>query len=319
MSGRVRRVLVTGWPSFLHGEATAGDVLAMEAVQRALRAAGIACDLAWSPVFRPGRRRLADARPDRYSDLVFCCGPVTGPQVRGLHDRYRRCHRVAVGVSVPDPADPAAAGFHTILPRDSRDAPPQRDLAAQVPVPAVPVTGVILAPGQAEYGQAGRHDRVTAGLADWLASVDCARVPLDTRLDPRGWRQQATPGQLESVIRRLDVVVTTRLHGLVLALKNGVPALAVDPVAGGAKVAAQARAWNWPVIVTADGRPGRPQLGRLWRWCLSGEAADRAAAAHAPGGASLTADLLRILHAGRPEGRRHSGASRSGRPGRASP
>lgn len=29
------RVLVTGWPSFLHGEATAGDVLAMEAVRRA--------------------------------------------------------------------------------------------------------------------------------------------------------------------------------------------------------------------------------------------------------------------------------------------
>lgn len=33
------------------------------------------------------------------------------------------------------------------------------------------------------------------------------------------------------MLRRLDVVVTTRLHGLVLALKNGVPALAVDPVA----------------------------------------------------------------------------------------
>lgn len=70
------RVLVTGWPSFLHGEATAGDVLAMAAVQDALAAAGIPCDLAWSPVFRPGRRTLDDAPPGAYSHLVFACGPT---------------------------------------------------------------------------------------------------------------------------------------------------------------------------------------------------------------------------------------------------
>jgi polysaccharide pyruvyl transferase WcaK-like protein len=32
-----------------------------------------------------------------------------------------------------------------------------------------------------------------------------------------------------------------RMHGIVLALKYGVPVLAVDPVAGCAKVTAQAR------------------------------------------------------------------------------
>jgi len=50
----VRRVLVTGWPSFLHGEATAGDVLAMEAVADGLRLREMAVDPAWSPRFRPG-------------------------------------------------------------------------------------------------------------------------------------------------------------------------------------------------------------------------------------------------------------------------
>jgi Polysaccharide pyruvyl transferase len=38
------------------------------------------------------------------------------------------------------------------------------------------------------------------------------------------------------IVGRLDFVVTMRLHGLVLALKHGVPALAVDPVADGAAV-----------------------------------------------------------------------------------
>ena len=48
------RVLLTGWPSFLHGEATAGDVLSMQRVRAALEGAGVACEVAWSPLFRPG-------------------------------------------------------------------------------------------------------------------------------------------------------------------------------------------------------------------------------------------------------------------------
>ena len=50
----------------------------------------------------------------------------------------------------------------------------------------------------------------------------------------------------------MDVVLTTRLHGLVLALKNGVPAVAVDPIAGGAKVRRQAETLGWPHVFTAD-------------------------------------------------------------------
>jgi hypothetical protein len=43
-------------------------------------------------------------------------------------------------------------------------------------------------------------------------------------------------------MRRVDVLLTNPLHGLVYALHNGVPTIAVDPVAGAAKLAAQARA-----------------------------------------------------------------------------
>jgi polysaccharide pyruvyl transferase WcaK-like protein len=47
-------------------------------------------------------------------------------------------------------------------------------------------------------------------------------------------------------------VVTTRLHGLVLALKNGVPAVAVDPVRGGAKICRQAQTLGWPYAYAVD-------------------------------------------------------------------
>jgi hypothetical protein len=178
-----------------------------------------------------------------------------------------------------DPADPAAAGFDVILPRDAPGLAGQRDLAAGGRVRPVPVAGVVLVGHQPEYGPPGPGQSITADLTEWLGGLDAARVPLDTRLDGRDWRHPATPGQLESVIRRLDVVVTTRLHGLVLALKNGVPAVAVDPVPGGAKVTAQASAWRWPVITTAGKRLDHARLDEMWAWCLSPRATERAGAA----------------------------------------
>ncbi|TDE29613.1 polysaccharide pyruvyl transferase family protein [Actinomadura sp. 6K520] len=297
------RVLVTGWPSFVHGEATAGDVLAMEAVRRALAGAGVRCDLAWSPVFRPGGLDLGRADPRRYTHLVFACGPLHGPQVEDLHRRYARCTRVAVGVSVIDPGDPAVTGFDAVLARDAPAAAPRHDLAALPETPQVPVAGVVLAPGQAEYGTRRLHDRIEGELTEWLAGRECARLPLDTRLDPRDWRLCTTAAELESALRRLDVVVTTRLHGLVLALKNGVPALAVDPVRGGAKVTAQARAWAWPAVVTvaaAEEEAGRDgplldhgELDRWWDWCLS--SGDPGRAPGPPAGGAVIGALLDVL------------------------
>ena len=101
------RILLTGWFSFLHGEATAGDVLALDSVRRLLDQAGLDYDVAWSPVFRPGGLRLEDATAADYTDLVFVCGPVHGDQVAGLHRRFSSLRRIAVGVTVIDRADPA--------------------------------------------------------------------------------------------------------------------------------------------------------------------------------------------------------------------
>jgi polysaccharide pyruvyl transferase WcaK-like protein len=41
--------------------------------------------------------------------------------------------------------------------------------------------------------------------------------------------------RVESAIAGMDVILTTRLHGMVLALKKGVPAVVVDPVSGAIK------------------------------------------------------------------------------------
>ncbi|MEU3253546.1 polysaccharide pyruvyl transferase family protein [Streptomyces sp. NPDC006997] len=271
-----RRILVAGWFSFLDGEATAGDVLALRRVEDVLRRARSEYDVVWSPGFRAGALHLDDVRAEDYTHLVFVCGPLHGPQVEELHRRFAHCVRVAVGTSVVDPGSAAVAGFHRVLARDAPAAAPVEDLAARAPaVPVRPVVGVILTHGQHEYGPQRRHDEVARTVTGWLAGRDCARLELDTRLDAHDWRLSATPAQLLSVLARLDLVVTDRLHGLVLALRAGTPALAVDPVAGGAKVSAQARACGWPALIGAERLDGR-LLERWWEWCLtSGRVAAR--------------------------------------------
>ena len=76
-------------------------------------------------------------------------------------------------------------------------------------------------------------------------------VPIDTRLDINSTGLR-TPAEVESLIARMDVVLTTRLHGMVLALKNGVPAIAIDPIAGGAKICRQAETIGWRLVFTVD-------------------------------------------------------------------
>ncbi|MFC9926468.1 hypothetical protein [Streptomyces sp. NPDC127190] len=170
-----QRVLLTGWFSFRDGEATAGDVLAQRHLAQALTGAGIRYDTAWSPVFRPGALSLETARPGAYDVLLFVCGPVHGPQVAALHARFRTCRRLAAGVSVVDPADPAVTGFHEILARDGTSAPARPDLAAGAPVgPPPPVAGVVLSSGQGEYGARRRHEEVNARSTGRLAGKDCA-------------------------------------------------------------------------------------------------------------------------------------------------
>ncbi|MFG2680962.1 polysaccharide pyruvyl transferase family protein [Streptomyces sp. NPDC048392] len=272
MHGR-DRILVTGWFSFLHGEATAGDVLALERVEQVLRDAGEAYDVVWSPGFRADGTHFEDVDPAAYSRLVFVCGPAHGPQVEELHRTFAHCVRIAVGVSVVDPGSPAVTGFHRVLARDAAGTRPGLDLAARAPeLSRVPVVGVVLTHGQHEYGGKRRHEEVAGVLTRWLADRDCARLELETRLDARDWRLCGTPAQLEAVLARLDLVVTDRLHGLVLALRAGVPVLAVDPVEGGAKVTAQARACGWPAPVAAERLAEALDEGvleRWWHWCLA--------------------------------------------------
>jgi hypothetical protein len=289
------RTLVTGWFSYPTMGATAGDLMARDLVCGWLERAGQAFDVAHAPPFTGGVDwRTAD--PARYTHLVFVCGPFgRSEQTEALLQRFAHCRRIGLNLSMLERLE-AWNPFDLLLERDSsRTARP--DITFLADRPLVPVAGVVLVKPQREYGRRALHRMANEVIHGALALREVATVRIDTRLDVNetGLR---TPAEVESLIARMDVVMTTRLHGTVLALKNGVPAIVVDPIAGGAKLRRQTGVIGWPYVFSVD-EVDTQRLARAFDDCLTPEArsaakacADRAAAAVAEVGDRLAEAFL---------------------------
>lgn len=274
MSGCRSRVLVVGWFSYeLHG-ATAGDLLARDLVRRWLSEAGVPHDVVTATPFEAGLR-WGDVDALAYSDVVFVCGPFgNGPPIVELLDRFEHCRLHGINLTMLQPLEEWNP-FWSLLERDSSRAA-QPDLVFLTNEPQVPVVGLVLVHQQQEYASRARHRRVDALVRSVLETKGWVVVPIDTRLDVNS-TGLATPAQVESLIARMDVVVTTRLHGTVLALKNGVPVVPIDPVAGGAKVTDQVRAIGWPMLLSAEALDPAA-LSRALDQCFEPDMRERASA-----------------------------------------
>lgn len=266
------RVLVTGWFSFEEGHATAGDVLAKDVVCAWLKEAGFPYDVAATPPFE-GDLEWAAANPSAYTHVVFVCGPFRpGSPLTELMDRFAGRQFIGVNLSMLQPLE-AWNPFDLLLERDSSRAS-RPDLSLLSQQPPAPLVGVALVHPQTEYGARQRHSGVNDAVRELLAGRDVAVVDIDTRLDVNRIGL-GSAGQVEALIARMDLLVTSRLHGLVLALKNGVPAVAIDPIAGGAKITRQAEALGWPTVFTPESMTVE-RLREAFEYCLTPAARERA-------------------------------------------
>jgi hypothetical protein len=255
------RVLVAGWFSFVNGHATAGDLLARDVACTWLRDFGVAFDIAVAPPFTDGVY-LDHLSASEYSHLLFVCGPFgDGELEQEILGRFGELRRIGLNLSMAEPLE-AYNPWDLLFERDSsRTARPDIVfLSSQARVPVVGVCLVEEYPG-ALVPQANRV------IGELLDSREMSVVRIDTRLDVNqgGLR---SPAEIESLMARMDAIVTTRLHGAVLALKNGVPAVVVNPEARGTKLRRQAEVIDWPFIfdvesVTAD------ELRSALDYCLS--------------------------------------------------
>jgi hypothetical protein len=267
-------VLVAGWFSFEQMGATAGDLLVRDLACEWLDEAGRSYAVATAPPFTGGVDWRA-VEPRDFEQVVFVCGPFgNGPPVDAFLERFGHARLAGLNLSLLESLE-AWDPFDALWERDSsRTARP--DLTLVSTPSAVPVVGVVLVHPQKEYAD-GMHAAAAEAIDRLLGSRELAAVPIDTRLDQNGTGLR-TPNEVASLIARMDAVVTTRLHGMVLALRHGVPALAIDPVAGGAKVLRQAQTLGWPVVYTADALE-HDELRFALDYCLTPDA--RRAAARA--------------------------------------
>lgn len=266
------KLLVTGWFSFEQMGASAGDLLARDLVCSWLEDAGHHYDVALAAPFTGGID-WCNSNKDDYNAVIFICGPFgNGPPVTGFLEYFSGVPLIGLNLSMLQELD-VWNPFQLLLERDSSEAR-RPDLVLLTQQPKVPVAGLILVHLQQEYGDRAMHQLADAALHRLIASREMAVVPIDTRLDENqvGLR---TPGEVESLIAKTDVVITTRLHGMVLAIKNGVPPLVVDPIAGGAKILRQAGIIDWPMVFTADTLE-QDKLNKALDFCLSGEGRQKA-------------------------------------------
>jgi hypothetical protein len=269
------RALVGGFFSFGGKVTTAGDLLACQVATEWLRRAGVEVEVALAPKYGDGVD-WERVDPAQYSHVIWVCGPMTkGPRQTAFRERFAGARLVALDVSVLDELGDWSP-YDAVVERDSATTA-RPDISVLAEAEPAPVVGLCVIARQREYGERGRHDAVTEAFRRLIESRPMGVVEIDTTIKP-GKPGRRHPAEVEGLLSHVDVVLTNRLHGLVLAIKHGVPAVAVDSVAEGAKVRRQAEAIEWPVILAGESLDDA-ELQRAFEWCLTEEA--RAAAREA--------------------------------------
>jgi Polysaccharide pyruvyl transferase len=256
-------ILVAWWGALNRGGPTIGDYLSLRSVVAHLAANdhNVVVAAPTIPLAMPcAAVDWESVDPAAVTYLVFVCGPViAGSQaLRDLFSRFGGCAKVGVGVSILPPSSPDHwMPFDICL---ARDGLPRRHfdvaLAASLAAPSVPCqradglrVGVARRGAQREYGLgACRHEMADATIERLVARLGIEAVLLETRLDI----QSESPEALEAAFDSVDLVITTRLHGALLALRHGIPTVVLDQIAGGGKVTAAMRHLGWPYVYPVE-------------------------------------------------------------------
>ena len=272
---RKERALVVGHLS------TIGDIECLDIVSAGLRQARLAFDVApFSEGPRaalPGAISIQSLDPQDYSHLIVVCGPCWPGMFKQFGwdlAAFEHCLRIGVNLTMVEPVGKWNP-FHVLLERDS-DRAQRPDLTFLQGTEIVPVVGLCIIEKQPEYGSRQLHQQAIALMRGLIDRRRFSFIDIDTRWPAsRNAGGLGSPTQVASVLRRVDFVLTNRLHGLVFSLKTGVPVIALDPVAGGDKVTLQARTIDWPACALIDS--ATPDwLGRTADWCMSEAARQQA-------------------------------------------
>ena len=268
-----KRILIVWWGTSAGGGPTIGDYMAVSNLVAALQERGAQVDVAAHRDFDFHGAKIVDWRkisPFRYRCVVFVCGPLSNEwYFRLLFYKFWLARKVAVGVSVIDPSQPAVRLFDEIVARDGLSASHFDLSLAGKSTPSRSERSdvlVCLRGRQTEYGaDACRSDRVDDLIWKVARRQGLPVKSVNTVVDSAS----NTIEQIERNFSEAKLVLTTRLHGSLMALRHGVPFIAVDQIEGGRKLTEVVRKLGWEYLYSASVE--QPVLDAACARILSGD------------------------------------------------
>lgn len=242
-----KRILITWWGAFNKGGPTIGDLMSLLNVIKAVKQCGFLADVASLEKYSCLTLKCVDwntVEPCNYDTLLFVCGPIIkgSKPFRELIQRFIHCEKIAVGVSVlPKWSKDYWNPFDLILAREGCentyfDVALAGSVSIKTPIEKHNeklLIGVCLRGHQREYGVDMCLDDLAKKKIDYLLDkFPHERINLETRLD----KTEDDFQTINSSFSKPDIVITTRLHGALLAISHNVPVLALDQIKDCGKV-----------------------------------------------------------------------------------
>lgn len=258
-----KRLLIAWYGSFA-GHGTIGDLRSLESVVTHFVGRGHDVAHATADAFAiPGAARIdwRTSDPAAYDAVIFVCGPIleTHPETRALFQHFEASQLAGIGVSImPTGHFNHFNPFDALFARQG-GATDFGDVAIVAPEPyfqPLPIrgnVGVSLRGAQGEYGEDVCLWRETDDMALNAAASAAPEgggsvVTIENHLARSGGSAE----DIEHLYAHCDLIITSRFHGAVEALRFGKPFIAIDQIKGGAKVFDLLAPLGWPHIYRAD-------------------------------------------------------------------
>ncbi|PBB87459.1 MULTISPECIES: capsular polysaccharide synthesis protein [unclassified Mesorhizobium] len=277
------------WYGSLKDNGTVGDLYALQSVAGRLKAIGVDFRhlTASSGYEIPGERVAPDEVVcSDYATLVFICGPIIKdhPIVDAIIRRFPTARKIGISISL-FPADHISytQPFDIVL---AREGGPRRfeDVAILAPSHIAPqrirssneplVVGLVLRGAQSEYGpDRSLHDRASTLAAHVLNTLATKYQVKTVEIEHHLTRSGRSPSEIEDLYLSCDLVLTSRFHGAVLAMRNKVPFIAIDQIRGGGKLTSLLADSGWPFVYQIE-QADRDDVAQAARELLQGDKSD---------------------------------------------
>jgi len=251
-----KRILIAWWGTSKHGSPTIGDHMAVSNVALALQQSGVKVDVASYHHVECGDANIVNwtqINPGAYRCVAFVCGPLSNElYFRLFFFRFRHARKVAVGVSVIDPTLPGTRLFDEII---ARDGMPQEEFDLSLATAPQQIArrerrhiALCLRGHQREYGDANCYS----------TRVDRTISEITRQFGDHVERIETVVGKHNSVqhihqsFADAKLIITTRLHGALLALHHCTPFVAIDQIKGGRKVTSVLGKVPWDHVYPFD-------------------------------------------------------------------